>query len=308
MGDWLLIASRLALYLDLGLLFGVPLFGLYALKGDERSDVVPFRRLVAVLAGFGIVSSLFGFALLAAAMSGTDLTGIESATLTMLLGETSVGWAFIAREVALVLALAVAILLRRRGPTLFILASVLGAIAVATLAWAGHGAASEGGLGIFHLTSDIAHLLAASAWLGALAMLGLMLLPGRAAQIEHVRIVHRALAGFATVGSIFVGLIVLTGVVNGLFLIGLENLGSLGSSLYGQLMIAKLLLFSAMVALAASNRFRLAPDLERSLDAAEPVVALRALRRSLAFETGCAIAVLALVAWLGTLEPPMSAI
>jgi putative copper resistance protein D len=95
--------------------------------------------------------------------------------------------------------------------------------------------------------------------------------------------------------------------VNGLFLIGLENLGTFGSSLYGQLMIAKLLLFSAMVVLAASNRFRLVPDFERSLDAAEPVVALRALRRSLAFETGCAIAVLALVAWLGTLEPPMSA-
>jgi putative copper resistance protein D len=305
--DWPLIAIRLALYVDLGLLFGVPLFGLYALKGDERADRLPFRSLVALLAGLGAILSLFGFALLAAAMAGTDLAGLDSETLTMLLSETSVGWAFAAREMALLLALAAAFVLRPRQLPLLIMASASGAIAVATLAWAGHGAASEGSAGTLHLASDIAHLLAASAWLGALGMLGLMLLPARSSQIEHVGITHRALAGFATIGSILVGLIVLTGAANGLFLVGIDNLWSLGSSLYGQLLIAKLLLFGAMVALAAANRFRLVPKFERSLASGDPV-ATRALRRSLAIETGCMLAVLALVAWLGTLEPPMSGI
>lgn len=308
MEDALLVATRLALYVDLGLLFGVPFFGLYALKGDERRNILPFRSLVAVLAGVGAVLSPFGFALLAATMSGTDLAGIDRATLTMLLGETSVGWAFIAREGTLVLVLAVAILLRRRGLAFFILASAVGAIPVATLAWAGHGAASDGTVGILHLISDVVHLLSASAWLGALAVMGIMLMPGRSAQIEHIRVTHRALAGFATVGTLFVGLIVLTGVVNGLFLIGIDKLMSLSSSLYGQLLIAKLLLFGAMVALAAANRFKLVPDFERSLALADPDAALRALRRSLASEAGCAVAVLALVGWLGTLEPPMSAL
>jgi len=304
--DWPLVAIRLALYVDLGLLFGVPLFGLYALRGDERANVVPFRPLVVVLAGLGAVLSLFGFALLVAAMSGTDLAGIDSATLTMLLGETSVGWAFAARETAVLLALTFAITLSRRTLPFLILISVSGAVAVGTLAWTGHGAASEGEIGTVHLVSDIVHLLAASAWLGALAMLGLMLLPGRAAEIERVRTTQRALVGFAMVGSILVGLIVLTGVVNGAFLIGIGNLWSLGSSLYGQLLIVKLILFAAMLGLAASHRFHLTPALGAGLAQGVTSNVASKLRRSLLIEATLAIAILGLVAWFGTLEPPMS--
>src|SRR3546814_15811165 len=58
--------------------------------------------------------------------------------------------------------------------------AVLGTISVAaggglsSLAWSGHGAATEGGAGMVHLGADILHLLAAGAWVGALAALLLM--------------------------------------------------------------------------------------------------------------------------------------
>jgi hypothetical protein len=75
------------------------------------------------------------------------------------------------------------------------------------------------------------------------------------------------------------------------------------SSPYGQLLIAKLGLFGLMLALAAANRYRLSPLLERVHVSGEHATAIAALRRSLFVETCCAFLILALVAWLGTLGP-----
>jgi putative copper resistance protein D len=65
----------------------------------------------------------------------------------------------------------------------------------------------------------------------------------------------------------------------------------------------KLLLFAAMLGLAALNRFHLTPALALAGD--QPP-SFATLRLSLTIEAGAATAILALVAWLGTLEPPMS--
>src|SRR3546814_11704396 len=73
----------------------------------------------------------------------------------------------------------------------------------------------------------------------------------------------RALAGFAGAGTLLVALIVLSGLVNGLILVGFDNVGELGTSLYGQLLVIKLVLFGGMLVLAASNRFRLTRSEER---------------------------------------------
>jgi putative copper resistance protein D len=304
--DWPVVAIRLALYADLGLLFGAPLFGLYGLRGEERSRLLPFRALTGGLALAGVLLSLVGFALLAASMTGTGLAGLDRATMGMLVAETPVGWAFAVREAVLLLAAALCIW-PPRPPHLFLaLASVLGAIAVATLAWSGHAAATEGSIGVVHLAGDIVHLLAASAWIGALAMFGLLTLTGRGPTDELVRASHRALAGFATAGSILVGLIVLTGIANGAFLIGIDQLLSLGSTLYGQLLLAKIALFLAMGGLAARHRYRLTPALSLALDEGDPASALAALRRSLFIELALGVAILGIVAWLGTLPPPIS--
>jgi len=54
-----------------------------------------------------------------------------------------------------------------------------------------------------------------------------------------------------------------------------------------------------MLALAALNRWRLTPALERGT----PQQATRHLRLSLTVETIAALAIIGLVAWLGTLDP-----
>lgn len=129
-----LITARLALYIVLCLLFGMPLFGLYALRGDERTKLFRLRPLIAILAISGMSISLLGFGLMAAAMSGTDLFATDRNILAMLLSDTAVGWAFGIREIVL-LAILVAVMVLRKSTTVFLsVISAFAAAAVATLA------------------------------------------------------------------------------------------------------------------------------------------------------------------------------
>ncbi len=69
----------------------------------------------------------------------------------------------------------------------------------------------------------------------------------------------------------------------------------------------KLVLFGAMLLLAAINRYRLSPrlrsDLEKGLS---PALVLRRLRVAVLSEFGLSIIVLAAVAFMGTWEPPIA--
>jgi len=166
----------------------------------------------------------------------------------------------------------------------------------------------ESASGWVHPAADVLHLIASGAWVGAL--LGLLLLVSRpAAQVDaaHLGLTHRALHGFGTVGTIVVATVVATGLVNGWMLVGIGNVAALALTLYGQLLLAKMALFVAMLGLASLNRFRLTPAFEQSIASADHRAALGALRGSLAAETACVVAILGLVAWLGTLAPPASA-
>ncbi len=305
--DWPLIAVRLALYLALSGLFGLSAFSLYGLHAGERSNALPLRPW---LVGSGLAALLLSgiaLALLAAAMAGAPAWPVDREAIGVLLTGTATGTAWEARMGALGLASVVALIAAGRAVPLGLIA-IAGGIALATLAWTGHGAMDEGVRGWVHLLADILHLLAAGAWVGAL--LGLTLLVTRPADridIAHLRLTHRALHGFGLVGTIVVGAIVVTGLLNSWLLIGMGNLPNLPFTLYGQLLLAKLALFGVMLGLASLNRFRLTPAVERSIAFSDHRGALRALRRSLALEATCAITILALVAWLGTLEPPGSA-
>ncbi len=286
------IALRFALFLDLLLLVGLAGF---LWRGGDAGREMRSRAMLVVLAGSGILLSVAGLVALAAAMAGVPVTQVDRATIGMLLIGTAAGTAWIVRIAALVAAM---LLARRPGA-----AGVAGAVALATLAWSGHGAMDAGPRGLVHLVADIAHLLAAAGWLGTLA--ALLFLLARRPQADRVAVTHDALAGFAGVGTVLVALVVATGVVNGWLLLGWPGWSQLAGSTYGRLLLAKIALFAAMLVLAGLNRFRLTPAL--AVQAADPRGAWRALRRSVAIESGCGVAVVALVAWLGTLEPTVAA-
>lgn len=305
MADQPLLAIRWALYADLGMLFGLPLFALYALIGDEREKLLRLRGWSIALAVLGMLLSVYGFLLSAAAMLGVGVEIVDRASAMMLLTETSVGWALIARIVVLaLLSIAAFALVMHRTASLALL-TVLAATAAATLAWSGHGAADDGPAGFVHLASDVTHLLAAGAWIGALAAF-ILIVSRRAQTPDTLNAAHRALASFATAGTIIVGLIIVTGLANSYVLVGPQNALRLAESDYGRLLLIKLGLFVAMLVLAAVNRFRLTPALGKAVGGAGTAAAAARLKRSLWIETVAGILILGLVAWLGTLPPPAS--
>lgn len=286
MSDALTIGIRFALYADLMLLFGLPLFVLYTPLQGRLLSTAP--KLLSALALLGLALSVFSIAVMTASMAGVGLADLMLADVEAMIADTSMGRAWLARVVALMLLAALVAVRPHAG-----LSALLAGVALGSLAWTGHGAAGEGTSGDVQLVGDIIHLFAAAAWLGALVALSNMVFGS-----TDVVVAQRALDRFATAGTVIVAAIVATGLLSSAFLIGWSGLGELPVTLYGQLLLLKLVLFVGMLVLAAMNRFRLTP----ALAGGEPVTR-SALRRSLALETTAAIGIVALVAWLGTLEP-----
>ena len=286
MAELINIILRLALYVDLLLLFGVALFALYSVNAP-----LWFRPLLRGLALLGALLSVAGVLLMTSAMSGeTELAALWP-HLQMMLLETDVGLAWALRMIALIVVLA------QPGKWL---ASMAGAVALTSLAWSGHGAMDEGSLRVWHFLSDILHLLAAGAWLGG--MLALVLLVRGHVDEARIRLLAEAVKRFEWIGAAIVLTLSVSGVVNYLFIVG-PRLDEVLLGTYGMLLAIKVLLFAVMLVLAALNRFHLGPALERSLRDGQHVIAANALRRSVLLELGMALLIVTLVAWLGTLSP-----
>ena len=286
------ILLRFALYLDLMLVFGLGLFGLYGLKAAERS-LLNFRRLLGWTAGLGVLLSIASMVSITQAMSGATDWPTLWPHLQMMLTQTDLGWTTCLRIVALVLV--------AFGAGLP-LATLFGAIALATLMWTGHGAMHAGVPGVWHRLGDGAHLLAAAGWVGALAAFGLLLMRASVQDARRVEALVAALTGFERIGAGFVAVLILSGVANYLWVVG-PNLDGLTDGIYALLLSLKLGVFGVMLGLAALNRFRLTPLLQRAVAAGDTAPAIAALRRSMVLEFGAVVLILALVAWLGTLSP-----
>ncbi|MEO6091899.1 MAG: copper homeostasis membrane protein CopD [Novosphingobium sp.] len=299
-----LIGTRFALYLALSAQFGLSAFSLYALEGSQRIDAVRVRPWLLGCCGVALLASIASLILLASDLAGAAPWPIDQAATTSLLTDSAFGVAWQIRVAALALIAAIALRGAARSSAAGIIACASG-VSLGTLAWAGHGAMDQGASGWVHLGADILHLLAAGVWIGALLALTLLVVR-RAATIDaaHVLLTHNALRRFGTVGTGVVAMIVLTGLINSRFLVGVSGIFELPSTHYGQLLLAKLGLFTAMLGLASLNRFVFTPSLQKSISLGNSRAALTALRYSLAIEATAVLVILGLVAWLGTLEPP----
>lgn len=284
MAEEALIAARAALMLDLALLMGLPLFWWVMGMAGRRG-------LIVALALGGMALSALWLLASAATMTGSAILAPDWATAHILLTMTPIGAVLAVRASALTLALVLAAAARLR------LTIAPAAVAAATLAWTGHAGATEAVAGALHRAADVAHIWAAAAWIGALAVLlhALMMLRPMSGDVQRIATM---LARFSLMGTLIVATLLVSGSINLVMIVGLKQLPTLAGSRYGWLLGAKLLLFVLMLGLAASNRWRLTPALERG-----GAVALAHLRLSLLVETSAAAAIIGLVAWLGTLDP-----
>lgn len=305
--EFLSIAIRFALYANLMALFGLPTFALYTPATASRTLALPNRTL-AILAVSALLLSAASIVIMSASMSGVAVLDVTRSSITAMIFETPMGAAWRVRVVALAAALfLVPTMSARRSASNLALVAASG-VALASLAWTGHGAAGEGGAGSLQLLGDIVHLLAAGAWFGALLALWARLARiSTRSTLEDIETVQSALRRFAVAGSIIVGLLIITGLVSGSALVGPAHVISLAETLYGRLLVFKLALFAVMLALAATNRFQLTPELARAMSGGnKPGAIVARLRWSIAIETMLAASILGTVAWLGTLAPPMA--
>jgi putative copper resistance protein D len=300
MFDGLLVLSRFALYLGLMLAFGLPVFVLQTLAASVARQTLRVAGAAVVVSLLASATALWA---MAQAMSGGGNPSAVWGVVQTLLTQTAVGMAWNLRVALLLVSLWFIAASGNGARNRAAVASGLGAVALATLAWAGHGVMNEGPMAWLHLGADIAHLLAAGAWVGALVALTLISrAASRRAEPNTVVLLSSAATGFARLGTLIVAVLITSGIVNYIIIVG-PTLSGLIETWYGRLLLVKLALFATMLALAAANRFRLAPTLERARRDDDATAAVSALTRSLHFETGLAILILGLVAWIGTLDP-----
>jgi putative copper resistance protein D len=178
------------------------------------------------------------------------------------------------------------------------LAVVLAAAGLAgTLAWAGHGIGGAGLGGRIHLAADFVHLIAAAAWVGGLLPLALML----AAAGGSVTVLHTVSLRFSAYGIVAVAVLLLTGTINTWYLAG--SIRALTETHYGHLLLVKIVLFLAMLALATVNRLWLTPALTAGGDETSARHALQQLRRNVVIEIAVGAVILVVVAVLGVTPP-----
>jgi putative copper resistance protein D len=134
-------------------------------------------------------------------------------------------------------------------------------------------------------------LAAGGLWVGGLAPLAWIL------RHSEISLAREAVRNFSHMGYLAVALLAITGAINTLFLVA--SPGAMLGTPYGRLLALKILIFLAMVGVAATNHFRLAPRIS-----GDPGT-LRALGRAVALEQSLGLGVLAIVSVLGTWPPAL---
>lgn len=181
---------------------------------------------------------------------------------------------------------------------------ILGGSLIAALAWAGHAAATQGGVRFLHLAADSIHLLATGVWLGGLLPLFLLLRWARKSlSPSSTTVAREATRRFSILGLVGVGTLILTGTVNSWMLVG--AFPPLVGTRYGRLLLLKLSLLLPLVGIAAMNFLRLKPQLLAS-DSGETLAnLLRRLRRNVTAEAALGATILLVVGALGITPPAL---
>jgi putative copper resistance protein D len=280
------------------------------IAGDGKGAVAAVTAWNRLLAWSALVLAVISGAgwmfLTAAAMSGDNLVDVlPSGVLWTVLTETTFGHAWLIRAVlsgALAAMFVPFFSMRGRSSVWLDGAAIAAAAAfVSGLAWAGHAAGGLGTEAIVHPAADVLHLIAASAWVGALAPLAILL--ASANTPDGLEVVRIATIRFSALGMAAVATLLITGIVNSWYLVGSTE--ALLGTYYGKLLLLKLGLFLAMVGMATFNWSRLTPALVQTESLAAAQIARRRLCRSATLEVIAGAIIIAIVAVLGT-EPPAS--
>ncbi|WP_442801472.1 copper homeostasis membrane protein CopD [Serratia rubidaea] len=287
----LFVLCRFVHFTAVMLMFGIGLFT--ALLSPQRLSALLSRDLRPWLAGSTLAAAVSAVALLAvqAGLMGdgwqdTYQWDIWLAVLGTTFGEV---WRWhLALSLCALAALWLPLRLRAAASAL------LGGLLLISMAFIGHAAMHSGLFGTLHCLSHALHLLAAGYWFGSLLPLLVCLrylhLPQWRAEAVTT------LIRFSRWGHLAVAVVLITGLLNGLMIVGGWPLDI--SSPYQRLLLIKSALVLLMVGVALTNRYAIVPAL-RSV----PNLAQRGVILACWSELALGGAVLLLVSLFATYAP-----
>lgn len=274
------------------LLFGASAYLATLVPRDLAWDVGRCLRFVrVVLIALAVATTAAALPVQTAVIGDGWPDALDPTTIRAVLFETSVGGAWRTEAVA---ALLVAAALAASAPYRQAVTALAAGLLVASLALTGHAVMQEGWLGMAHRVNDAVHVLAGGAWLGALVPLSLTL--AALNDPERREAAEMALSRFSTVGHVAVALIILSGVINTILVLG--RWPTDWSSPYQAMLAAKIALVVAMVCLAIVNRYGFIPRM-----AAHRPDVVRAIRSGTIAELTLGLGVVGLVSVFGMLAP-----
>jgi putative copper resistance protein D len=299
MGDTLVVV-RLVQFAASMVLLGAPCFALaLATASPDQTELQQafetwLRRWLAAAAVAAFVTSLLWLDLEAGMMGNGWDRMVDPGTISAVLFQTVFGRAW-SWHLGLGAALVAVVASGRAGVLPYVVA--LAAAHLASLAWAGHAVMRPGLSGVPVMA---AHLMAGGLWIGSLPALHHLAAMARVRGAAEARAaLRRMLPLYSRAGYGAVGLVLLTGVLNSLLLMG--SIRALLVTSFGHVLLVKIALVLAMVAIAADNRFIIQPRILAIDDVR--AVPISTLWKSVAWEQAVAALVLASVSLLGTLPP-----
>ncbi|QKJ87469.1 copper homeostasis membrane protein CopD [Paramixta manurensis] len=204
------------------------------------------HRLLLVTCWLALLSALLLLTAQTGLMSG-DWHNISDAETWQAVLDTGFGSAW-RWQIALPLVACCAFLLR--GETRQRLLLLLGLAQLAGLAFVGHAAMLDGWPGALQRVSQSLHLIGASFWVGGL--LPLLMLMAEAKQSLHRSDAIRAMMRFSRYGHLAVAVVILSGLLNSVLILGWPLTGF---ALYSKLLLAKIVLVGLMATIALVNRY-----------------------------------------------------
>jgi len=308
-----IIAARFVQFAAVMLLFGTSLLRWYIDDGRDAQHGARtreafdgwLRKVLLVAAVLTLISALAWLDGVVMTMGDGWSDALDVEVLTAVLFDTWFGQVWMWR-LMLAAALIVTLLVTRKPPGGVLERGAILALSgtlVVSLALTGHTALASGGTRMLHIASQATHLLAGAVWLGGLVPLGYLLAKALTEpQGAWLAMVRHVLPRFSRLGYAAVGLLIVTGCINGWVVIGRWD--ALLTTTHGRVLLAKVLLFALMVGLAIVNRLWLAPRLLAvGPHGPAPLQVLAALQRNVASELILALLILAAVGLLGTLPP-----
>jgi copper transport protein len=277
-----------------------------------------WRRLLGLAAAAGLASALLALPLQAATAAGTTFWAAIGDAGDVLQTRFGTVWGIGALAWLLVLGIAVV----RRALVPAARPATVGATGVAVpragrwlgalalpLAWlvalpalGGHASVQEPVAAL--LPANVLHVIAASAWIGGIAVL-VFALPAATRRLpppDRTRLLAGAVGRFSTLALVAVAVLLAGGILQSL--LELSAVDDLVDTAYGRAITVKSALVAVLLALGAWNRRRTLPALAREArDGAPPGRPGTALRRALRAEVALGVAALAATGALAGYSP-----